>query len=113
MTVPTPDADKYYLVRLNDKISVHSKRPTEEQIVVLSKTASAVERDPEGRAISGMGLIFRIFERMLSIESIELVDEALIDGTLKVADLQNLILAGQSEETNDKPVPAKRVRRAR
>jgi hypothetical protein len=113
MTVPTPDADKYYTVKLNDKITVQSKRPTEEQVVVLSKTASAVQRDPEGRAINGMGLIFRIFERMLTPESADLIDEALVDGTLKVSDLQNLILAGQDEETDDKPLPAKRVRRAR
>jgi len=113
MTVPTPDADKYYTVKLNEKITVQSKRPTEEQVIVLSKTASAVKRDPEGRAIDGMSLIFRIFERMLTPESADLVDSALIDGDLKVSELQNLILAGADEVIDDKPVPAKRVRRAR
>jgi hypothetical protein len=113
MTVPTPDDQKYYTVKLNNKITVQSKRPTEEQIIVLSKTASAVKRDPDGRAIGGMDLIFRIFERMLTPESAEVVDVALIEGTLKVSELQGLMLAGQDEENDDKPVPAKRVRRSR
>jgi hypothetical protein len=112
MTVPTPEDDKYYPVKLNDKVTVQSKRPTVEQAAVLSKTASAVKRDPEGRAINGMDLIFRIFEQMLAPGDVETVDVGLITGDVKLGDLQQLITAG-GEESDDKPVPAKRVRRSR
>lgn len=91
---------------------VMAKSPTEEQTLVITKSAAAARRNPAA-AFTAVDVVFRVVQALLvDPKDVDLIDTGLIEGTIKVGDLVGIL--GMDISTNDEPKPKPaRTRRSR
>ncbi len=105
------DEEKTRLIQVTETLAVRARVPTEEQITVVVKAAAAGQRNIALNGLSAIDITFRVISALLvNKEDIDLIDDALIEGTVKVSDLMKIL--GMDEETGAKP-PAKPTRTRR
>lgn len=105
-------AEEGTLVRINAKISVRMRTPTDDQVMVVTKQA-AIARRRSDRSFDAVGIFFRVFEAVLvDPDDIETLDQGLIDGGVTVEEMtKGFFSLVRGEEDSATSTPAKRTRR--
>jgi len=111
-TFPSEDEKPKYLRQVTDTISVWAYMPTEEQMAVVYKSAAAAKRNIRLGGLTALDIVFRVIEKLLvDPADVEILDSALVDGTVRISDLSKIF--GTGEESDDKPAAKVRTRRGR
>ena len=108
------DASEGTLVRINDKISVRMRTPTDDQVMVVSKEAGIARRRAE-RSMDAVTMFFRVFEKTLvNPEDVEILNDALVDGDVTVDEMTKgffSLVRGDEDDATPAPAPVRRTRR--
>ncbi len=103
------EEDKIRVVQLTETLSVRAKLPTEEQLAVVVKSAAAGQRNLAQNGLSAIDIAFRVITALLVDKAdVERIDDALIDGTVKVADLMKILGLDEDAKPAEKPARTRR-----
>ncbi len=102
------EEDKIRVVQLTETLSVRAKLPTE-QLAVVVKSAAAGQRNLAQNGLSAIDIAFRVITALLVDKAdVERIDDALIDGTVKVADLMKILGLDEDAKPAEKPARTRR-----